>query len=228
MHYTCPLAKTEKRRTNVRVWIQLAEPQYICISGSQVQQLAITIPQIIKSSVKHCSACAIVMVQQEWPLESLIDLQDGCCWRVSQLKPPKSPIKLLSTNSDTVAVQIRTPSLKAVLSHMLAKVLQIMCSSMIATACELDGIANWLMIETKWWVESCQRRSNAAEIWNMCDEVNLTVRTRASYKLVFSLSAKASGSFWWGFCKNAPECFCGRTCKCIRFSQTAALSRVGM
>lgn len=43
MHYTCPVAK-QRNGGLASVWIQLAEPQYVCLSGSQVEQLAITIP----------------------------------------------------------------------------------------------------------------------------------------------------------------------------------------
>lgn len=37
-------SKAQNWRTNVCVWIQLAETQYVCLSGSQVEQLATTIP----------------------------------------------------------------------------------------------------------------------------------------------------------------------------------------
>lgn len=43
MHHTCPGAK-QRNPGLASVWIQLAEPQYVCLSGSQVEQLATTTP----------------------------------------------------------------------------------------------------------------------------------------------------------------------------------------
>lgn len=199
-------SKTRKTRTNVCVWIQLAEPQCICISGSQVQQLTTTIPQFIWSWSETLRSPA------QWWLHS----------ETSELVPRiggagvypglnLTPIKLFLNNCDTVAGQIRTPILQqALLSHFLAKSFHSVRNSIIAPTCKQERITiRW------WWKtnggggEPAQRGRNVAAIWNLGDEVNFRSR-KTNHKLIFFVCIWKKvncGCFWWRFHADASERF---------------------
>lgn len=95
-------SKAQNWRTDVCVCIQLAETQYVCLSGSQVEQLATTTTPLLHVHIIR---------QWEWPREISIDprfpQQRQWCWSVTVKFRHQGTCSW--KNIWHVSMQIRTP-----------------------------------------------------------------------------------------------------------------------